>query len=89
MKTKTLIAGFFIVFALILNTGFVSGQEIQQGTFIEESGETEDSTKMADVLDYDFDVEGESSSNTGLIVGIAAIVLIGGAVIIFLRKKKK
>ena len=88
MKTKSFIIGVSILFALVFNVGILTAQE-KEGTFIEESGEAQDSTKMANILDYSKEFGEENSSKTGLIIGIAAAVLATGAVIYFVRKKKK
>ena len=87
MKTKSFFSGLVILFALTFNTGILIAQE-KEGTFIEESGDAQDSTKTANILDYSKEF-GEQSSSTGLIVGLAAVVLVGGAVFYFIRKKKK
>ncbi len=69
------------------NAGILTAQE-KEGTFIEESGDAQDSTKTANILDYSKEF-GEQSSKTGLIVAIAAAVLAGVAVMYLVRKKKK
>ena len=76
--------------ALTLNTYFVAGQdEPQEGTFIEESGEMQDSTKKVDIFDFSSEFEEEKSSSTGLIIGIAAVLLVVGGIIYYFMKKKK
>jgi LPXTG-motif cell wall-anchored protein len=87
MKTKSFITGLLILFVFGFNAGILTAQE-KEGTFIEESGDAQDSTKTADILDYSKEF-GEQSSNTGLIIGIVAAVLAGGTVIYFVTKKKK
>ncbi len=87
MKTKSFVTGLLILFVFGFSAGILNAQE-KEGTFIEESGDAQDSTKTANILDYSKEF-GEQSSNTGLIVAIAAAVLAGGAVIYFVRKKKK
>ena len=87
MKTKSFFTALVILFALSFNAGILIAQE-KEGTFIEESGDAQDSTKTANILDYSKEF-GEQSSNTGLIVGIAAVVLAGGAAFYFIKKKKK
>lgn len=87
MRTKSFFTVFVFLFALTFNTGILIAQE-KEGTFIEESGDAQDSTKMANILDYSKEF-GEESSSTGLIIGLAALVLAGGAAFYFIRKKKK
>ncbi len=87
MKTKSFVTGLLILFVFGFSAGVLTAQE-KEGTFIEESGDAQDSTKTANILDYSKEF-GEQSSSTGLIVAIAAAVLAGGAVIYFVRKKKK
>jgi len=89
MKTKIFITVLFLICTLTLNTKFITGQEEQPGTFIEESGEKQDSIKKADIFDFSLEFEEEKSSNTGLIIGIAAVVLVGGGIVFFIRRKKK
>lgn len=86
MKIKTLLAGIFICVAFMMSSQFVLAQD-PKGTFIDESGEAQDSTKMTDILDYDLEY-GNEKSNTGLIIGIVAVVLVGGGIVLFTRKKK-
>jgi len=65
MKTKKLITGLFLISALALTAKFVAGQEQEKGTFIEESGEKQDSTKKADIFDFSLEFEeGKSLSLT-------------------------
>ncbi|MDX2415390.1 MAG: LPXTG cell wall anchor domain-containing protein [Bacteroidales bacterium] len=87
MKLKTFFAGILICSVFALTAPGVNAQD-PKGTFLEESGEAQDSTKVSDILDYEL-VDGNEKSNTGLIIGIVAVVLIGGGIIIFLRNKKK
>lgn len=89
MKIKSFVAGLFLVSALVLSTQFVAGQDEDQGTFVEESGEKQDSTKQASIFDFEGELDEKSSSNTGLIIAIAGVVVIGGGTIFFIRKKKK
>ena len=88
MKTKSFVTGLLILFVFGFNAGILTAQE-KEGTFIEESGDAQDSTKMANILDYSKEFGDQKSSNTGLIVAIAAAVLAGGAVIYLKGKKKK
>jgi len=88
MKTKSFFTGLLILFAVTFNAGILIAQE-KEGTFVEESGDAQDSTKMANILDYSKEFGDQKSSSTGLIVGIAAAVLAGGAAFYFIRKKKK
>jgi LPXTG-motif cell wall-anchored protein len=87
MKTKSFITGLLILFVFGFNAGVLNAQE-KEGTFIEESGDAQDSTKTANILDYSKEFGDQKSSNTGLIVAIAAAVLAGGA-FIYLKGKKK
>ena len=89
MKTKRLITGLFLISALILTAGYATAQDEEKGTFIEESGEKQDSTKQVDIFDFSLEVDEEKSSSAGLIIGIAAVVLVGGGVIYLVRRKKK
>lgn len=88
MKTRNFIAGLFIFCALIFGSNYTSAQD-DKGTFIEESGEKQDSTPKTDIFDFSGEIDKESSSNVGLIVLVIAVPLIGGGTILFLRKKKK
>ena len=88
MKTKSFFTGLVILFALTFSGGILIAQE-KEGTFVEESGDAQDSIKMANILDYSKEFGEEKSSSTGLIAGIAALVLVGGAAFYFIRKKKK
>ncbi len=87
MKTKSIIASIVVFLAFFLNANFINAQD-QEKTFLEETGETQDSTKMNDILDYDLEY-GKQGPSTGLIIGIVAVVLVGGGIIYFARKKKK
>jgi len=87
MKIKTLFVALVLATALTFSTNEVNAQD-PQGTFIEESGEAQDSTKMSDILDYDLEY-GKEKSNTGLIIAIVAVVVVGGGIVLFTRKKKK
>lgn len=87
MKTKSIIVGIVVFLAFSLNANYVTAQE-QEKTFLEETGETQDSTKMEDILDYDLEY-GKQGSSIGLIIGIVAVVLVGGGIIYFARRKKK
>lgn len=75
----------FLAFSLNVNS--VNAVD-QDKTFLEESGEAQDSTKVSDILDYDLEY-GNKGSSTGIIIGIVAVVLVGGGIIYFARKKKK
>ena len=88
MKTKSFVTGLLILFVFGFNAGILTAQE-KEGTFIEESGDAQDSTKTANILDYSEEFGEQKSSSTGLIVAIAAAVLAGGVVIYLVRKKKK
>lgn len=88
MKTKSFFTGLLILFALTFAPAILTAQE-KEGTFVEESGDAQDSTKMANILDYSKEFGDQKSSSTGLIVGIVAAVLAGGAVFYFMKKKKK
>lgn len=88
MKTKTLFTGLVVFFTLAFNAEILTAQE-KEGTFIEESGDAQDSTKMANILDYSQEFGEQKSSNVGLFIGIAAAILAGGGVIYFVKKKKK
>jgi len=89
MKTKKLIAGLFMILLFALSANFSTAQDPQEGTFIEESGEKQDSIKKADIFDFDSEFDEGSSIGTGLIIGIAAVVVAGGLIFYFVRKKKK
>ncbi len=86
MKARNLIAGLFIVFALSFSN-YAIGQD-DKGTFIEESGEMQDSTKKGDIFDFSGELDETESSGAGLYIGIAALVLLGGGIVYFVRKKK-
>ncbi len=88
MKTKSFFTGLLILFAFAFAPAILTAQE-KEGTFVEESGDAQDSTKMANILDYSKEFGEQKSSSTGLIVGIVAVVLAGGAVFYFMKKKKK
>ena len=88
MKTKSFFTGLLIFIAFTFSGAILSAQE-KEGTFIEESGDAQDSTKMANILDYSKEFGEQKSSSTGLIVGIAAVVLAGGAAFYFIKKRKK
>jgi LPXTG-motif cell wall-anchored protein len=88
MKTKSFVSGLLILFVFGFNAGILNAQE-KEGTFIEESGDAQDSTKTANILDYSKEFGEQKSSNTGMIIGITAAVLAGGAVIYLVRKKRK
>jgi len=87
MKTRALIIGLLMFLAFSLNTNYINCQ-VQEKTFLEESGEAQDSTKMNDILDYDLEY-GKEGSSAGLIIGIAAAVLVVGGIIYFVRKRNK
>ena len=86
---KTVITGLFLISLFTYSTTFVAGQDEQSGTFIEESGEMQDSIKMTDIFDFESDFDKEKSSGTGLIIGIVAGILLGGGIIYVTTKKKK
>jgi len=86
MKLKRLFAGILVCSFFALTTATLNAQE-PKGTFLEESGEAQDSTKVSDVLDYEL-VDGNEKSNTGLIIGVVAVVLLGAGIIILTKKKK-
>ena len=86
MKLKRLFAGILVCSFFALTTATLNAQE-PKGTFLEESGEAQDSTKMSDILDYEL-ADGNEKSNTGLIIGVVAVVLVGGGIVLFTRKKK-
>ena len=88
MKTKSFVTGLLILFVFGFSAGILTAQE-KEGTFIEESGDAQDSTKTANILDYSKEFGEQKSSSTGLIVAIAAAVLAGGTVIYLVRKRKK
>ena len=88
MKTKSLFTGLLILFAIAFAPANLLAQE-KEGTFVEESGDAQDSTKTANILDYSKEFGEQNSSSTGLIAGIAAVVLVGGAAFYFIKKKKK
>ena len=89
MKTSTFITGLLLIFALALSVESAAGQDEEKGTYIEEIGEKQDSTKKADIFDFSLEYEEGKSSGTGIIIGIAAVVLVGGGIIYFVRRKKK
>lgn len=82
MKTKAFIVGLVLFLAFSFN---VQGQE---KTFLEESGEAQDSAKMDDMFFYGLEEENKGPS-TGLIIGIVVVVVAGGAVFFLMKKKKK
>ena len=88
MKTRNFIAGLFIICALIFGTNHISAQD-EEGTFIDESGEKQDSLAQTDIFDFSGEMDGKSSSNVGLIILIIAVPLVGGGTFFLLRKKKK
>ena len=51
MKTKSFVTGLLILFVFGFSAGVLTAQE-KEGTFIEESGDAQDSTKTANILDY-------------------------------------
>ena len=88
MKTRNLLAGLFIICALIFGSNHTFAQD-EEGTFIEESGEKQDSLAQTDIFDFSGELDAKSSSNVGLIILIIAVPLVGGGTILLLRKKKK
>lgn len=88
MKIKSFVTGLLILFVFGFSAGILTAQE-KEGTFIEESGDAQDSTKTANILDYSKEFGEQKSTSTGLIVAIAVAVLAGGAVVYMVRKKKK
>lgn len=89
MKTKTQIAGFILIALFAFTTIHITGQDKESGTYIEESGEKQDSVKRQDIFDFEDDFDKKKSPGTGLIIGIVAVVLVGGGIIYFTTKKKK
>ena len=86
---KTVITGLFLISLFAFCTTFVAGQDEQSGTYIEESGEKQDSIKRTDIFDFESDFDKDKSSSTGIIIGIVAVVLVGGGIIYVTTKKKK
>jgi LPXTG-motif cell wall-anchored protein len=84
MKVKAIIAGMVMFLMIAINTNPLNAQE---KTYLEESGEAQDSAAMSDIF-YGLEEQNQGPS-TILIVGIVAVVVAGGAVFYFLRKKKK
>lgn len=82
MKTKAFIVG------LIMSLAFSLNAQGQEKTFLEESGEAQDSAKMNDMLFYGLEDENKGPS-TGLIIGIVVVVVAGGGVFFLMKKKKK
>ena len=68
---------------------YTAAQDEKEGTFIEDKGEKQDSTVKVDVLDFYSSLEEDKSSGYGIVIGIAAIVLMGGGIIYLIRRKKK
>ncbi|MFC2098736.1 LPXTG cell wall anchor domain-containing protein [Bacteroidota bacterium] len=89
MKTKAFIAGLFFISALMFSPQFVAGQDDESGTFIEEQGDKQDSTKKASIFDFEGELDEQSSSSTGLIIIVVAVVLVVGGTFYLVRKKKK
>jgi len=89
MKIKTFIAGLCLISAFMLGTQFVAGQDDEKGTFIEEKGEKQDSTKKAGIFDFEGELDEQGSSGTGLIIVIAAVVVVAAGTFYFVKKKKK
>ena len=69
---------------LAINANTVNAQE---KTYLEESGEAQDSAAMSDIF-YGLEEEKQGPSVL-LIVGVVAVVVVGGAVFYSLKKKKK
>lgn len=83
MKIKAIIAGLVIFLMLAINSNPVNAQE---KTYLEESGEAQDSAAMNDMY-YGLEEESQGPSK-GLIIAIVAAVVAGGAVFYFVKKKK-
>ena len=88
MKTRIIIAGLFILCAIFFNPNNTFAQD-DQGTYIEESGEIQDSLAQTYIFDFSGEMDEQSSSGVGLVILVIAVALVGGGAIIFLRKKKK
>ena len=88
MKTRIFIAGLFVLCALVFSPNNTFSQD-ETGTYIEESGEKQDSLAQTDIFDFSGEMDERSSSSVGLIVLVIAVALVGGGTIFFLRKKKK
>ena len=84
MKVKAIIAGVIMFLMLTINASTLNAQE---KTYLEESGEAQDSAAMSDIF-YGLEEENQGPSAI-LIVGLVAVVLAGGAVFYSLKKKKK
>jgi LPXTG-motif cell wall-anchored protein len=83
MKKRTIIAGMVMFLMLGISVNTVNAQE---QTYLEESGEAQDSAAMNDMF-YGLEEVNQGPSKL-LIIGIVAVVVAGGAVF-YLRKKKK
>ena len=88
MKLKTLIGGIIIISILGFFANYVTGQDEPDGTYLDESGEKQDSLKNADIFDFGSEFDEGKSSGTVLIIGIGAVVLVGGGIFYFTKKKK-
>lgn len=83
MKKRTIIAVMVMFLMLGISVNTVNAQE---QTYLEESGEAQDSAAMNDMF-YGLEEVNQGPSKL-LIIGIVAVVVAGGAVF-YLRKKKK
>ena len=83
MKIKAIITGLVISLMLAINANSVKAQE---KTYLEESGEAQDSAAMNDLY-FGLEEVNQGPSKV-LIIGIIAVVVVGGAVFYFMRKKK-
>ncbi len=83
MKIRAIITGLVVFLMLAINTNSLNAQE---KTYLEESGEAQDSAAMSDIF-YGLE-EVDQGPSKALIIGIVAVVVAGGAVFYFMKKKK-
>ena len=85
MKMKNVIVGLILSVTLLFSATSGIAQD-REGTFIEESGEIQDSLNTENVLLFGDEHE---KDNTMTIVIVVAVIAAGGLFIVLRRRKKK